>query len=247
MEKSNKNCSFERVLDLTIWKYFRHKTFSSESIFTTLNTPCTPWIKGKYLTGNIKTTTGERQSSWLLEPGPPRPSWSEIHFFSPELRVFTERDKQLFLQRQTWKSRFTKSQVLQHEAVQRNDKNSPKSDREKPRACFYLNPWASKNQSCDLILDEWVCASVLLRRPFYLASLCPLLITCGLPLESFIIRPELKTVITVCQVQRGEQWLILYKRSNFQLAPQNNLRTLPARLYKSTKGCTCPLGWPAKL
>lgn len=38
---------------------------------------------------------------------------------------------------------------------------------------------------------------------FYSATLCPFLITCGLSLESFIIRPAMKTVITVGQIQRG--------------------------------------------
>lgn len=42
-------------------------------------------------------------------------SWNTI--FTEELWVFTERNKQLFLQRQTWKSRFTKAQVARQEAV----------------------------------------------------------------------------------------------------------------------------------
>lgn len=99
----------------------------------------------------------------------------------------------------------------------------------------------------------------LLRSPFYLATLCPFLITCGLPLESFIIRPALKTVITVCQMQHREQWLMLYINTAifFKLstctAEQFDYTTCTGNRRRQwdcitqQKGWTCPLGWPAKL
>lgn len=185
MLKSNENRSFEQVWDLTILKYFRHKSLNREHLHNFKYTSyAMNW--GKLLDWKYKTTTGKKVSlAFVTGSTKTLMIWNTI--FCTELWVFTERNKQLFLQRQTWKSGLTKSQVLQQEVVKRKKNNLHEHDK----------------HSCDLILDEYMCASVLLRRPFYLATLCPFLITCGLYLESYIIRPALKTVISLSNAARG--------------------------------------------
>lgn len=160
----------------------------------------------------------KKQSARLSEPGPQRPSWSEIPFFSFQCWIIC------FSQKGIKKKEAFSSKANMKLHLQSQRSYSRRLFRGK-QACFYLNPWASKSQLWLDFRRVTMCEHVLEKAILFNH---PVTISHYLRITSWVLYNKASTEDSNHSLSNAAWGTIActYKHSNFLQTINSHCRTI---------------------